>query len=357
MNQMRHSVLIVVNSLLEGGAEKQAVLLSCILHKRYKVVVLVWNGHQTHQKHLEALRTHGIAYHLLRGNLIKKSLGILNILYDRKISIIFSYLLTSNLITGIVGQVMGIPHTFSGIRSSYLPPRKLHYQRFIHNHLTTHAIVNSYKGYQYLSARGFRMDNMHVLHNGIENLSPPIVRNFKKRVNILSVGRFDDAKDYFTALRSIKILREKRSDFLYTIIGWGGLEHAIKNEVKKLHLDNCVLILTGIDDMEPYYIESDIYLSTSIYEGFSNSLLEATAYSLPLVATNVGDNKKIILHNKSGYLAPVRNEVVISEYLLSLLNDQEMRNEFGLKGYNHQNDMFSIEVFQKNYFKLISSLN
>lgn len=353
---MAASIGILVNSLLSGGAEKQAVLLARVLHAHHKIVVIVWNGNNVNQNHLDSLIVNRIPHILLEGSLLARLIQYASILNHHGIKILFSYLLTSNLIAGVVGKLLGVPYIFGGIRSSYLPSHKLYVQKILHNHFTYNTIINSYRGYEYLANNGYEPSKLIVINNGID--IPGIDRNSKKskQIVILSVGRFDIAKDYRTALLALQALKERTENFVYQIVGWGALESDIRSLIRELDLSKQVSIVTDITNAEEYYKNSDIFLSTSIFEGFSNSIIEAMSFSLPVIATDVGDNSRIIVHGKTGYVARVKDAKRIATYLEQLIGSRDLSEKLGAEGLRHVHSCFSTQVFERKYLELINSI-
>jgi len=79
-------------------------------------------------------------------------------------------------------------------------------------------------------------------------------------------------------------------------------------------------------------------------------------FSLPVVATNVGDNKYLVLEGESGFLLPVGDTAGISDKLKWLIENPDKRKEFGIKSYLHLKNNFSEEEFTKKYITLIEGL-
>jgi glycosyltransferase involved in cell wall biosynthesis len=73
----------------------------------------------------------------------------------------------------------------------------------------------------------------------------------------------------------------------------------------------------------------DVFLLTSLYEGFSIAVLEAMAARLPVVATRVGGNPEAIVDGETGLLAPSFDAHALAEAVLSLLADESGRREIG----------------------------
>jgi glycosyltransferase involved in cell wall biosynthesis len=174
----------------------------------------------------------------------------------------------------------------------------------------------------------------------------------------LSVGRFVNEKNYITALKAIKHLGNliENIDFEYKIIGHGPLKNHIEKWIKQMDISNYVILQDFTNSIFEEYCNADIYLSTSLYEGLSNSIMEASLSGLPIVATNVGDNKYIVKHNINGYLCLVGDYKQIAKYLYLLLSDRNLRKKMALEGIKNIKTNFGREKFTNSYLKLIKQL-
>jgi glycosyltransferase involved in cell wall biosynthesis len=134
------------------------------------------------------------------------------------------------------------------------------------------------------------------------------------------------------------------------------LENKIKEYISSKKLDDNILLLTDPSNIYEYYKEADIFLTTSIYEGTSNSIMEAMAFSLPIVATNVGDNSRLVNNNYNGYLTDTKDYKIIANKLYSLLLSHEKRIEYGKNSYKLIQKNYSLKTFKSNYISLIENL-
>jgi len=82
-------------------------------------------------------------------------------------------------------------------------------------------------------------------------------------------------------------------------------------------------------DVLPFYAAIDIFVLPSVLEGLSNSLLEAMAMCKPVIATNVGGNKDVVVDGKNGFLVPVGSPSLISLNLKKLIECGDLRKEMG----------------------------
>ena len=351
-----NNICIFTNTLRSGGAEKQAVLLAKALNKKNNVWLVVYYGNQVEEKFLKIIEGNDIQTLLLQGSHFSKIISLLSFLKNERIDIIFSYLLTTNLIGGLIGKMAGVNYFYPGIRNAVLKAKKEKFQRFIQNKLSTKTIYNNYKGLEYLSKRGFDKDKSIVLPNCFDLNYERKIRSKNDKIVILSLGRFVQQKDWFTALKAIKLLHEKCQNFIYYVVGYGVLEKEIRNWVDANDASGYIDVVIAPKDVNEYYTLVDIYLQTSLFEGLSNTVLEAMSFTLPLVVTDAGDNDKLAIDGENGYLCDVGDIKAIAKKLEILVNDYEKRIEFGVNSYNKLKENYSFERFQKNYLELIENL-
>jgi len=363
MMKERLNVFVFINTLKLGGAEKQAIILSKVLKEYFDTKLIVYYGESYDEKYIELVEKYEITTICLDGNHLQRIKEIYKLFKSNRNSITFSYLATTNVIAAFIGGLAGVRYRIGGIRSSRLNQFKFYVQRFLHNHLLTGSIFNNYSGKRYFIERGFNRKKSYVIPNCIPTSHRPIVQNKSGEVmHLLSVGRFVEEKDYETAIKAISFLKEKlkhgkiKTEIKYTIIGFGPLEKIIRKWCEKYNLTDTIEIVINPPNVMDYYQRSDIYLSTSLFEGLSNSIMEAMTHSLPVIATDVGDNSKLVTDNENGCLVPVREPEIIGNKLYPLVIDRDKREQMGKMGYLHVMNNYTEEKFKKNYMHYINML-
>jgi glycosyltransferase involved in cell wall biosynthesis len=171
------------------------------------------------------------------------------------------------------------------------------------------------------------------------------------------VGRFIQQKDYETGLKALGYLYNELGikNIEVNIAGYGILKDNIINWIDIYDIKPITKIFEKPKNLNELYTKATIYFSSSIFEGFSNTVMEAMSYKLPIVATNVGDNSKLIIQAQTGFLAD--NEyVAMANCLHKLCTDIELRERLGQNAYKHLLNNFSFKAFQQKYFKLINEL-
>lgn len=355
------SILILINTLKSGGAEKQSVLLAKNLKRFYYVTLVVYYGSQTDKRLFDIIEENNINVILLTGHHFKKVSQLYTLFKSNKQSILISYLATTNFINAYIGKICGNKYRVGGIRSSWLSPLKMRLQRYLHNKMLSHSVCNNFEGLFYMKRNGFNMQKTTVIHNCIEvKESAREEVRLSHQVKILSVGRFVPEKDYCCALKSFKLLLEKSVqysfDIKFFIVGYGKQEKYIRNLIEEFGLNENVSVFINPSNVRDFYKISDIYLSTSLFEGLSNSIMEALEFSLPVIATNVGDNKCLVIDGENGFLTPVKDVEQISDKLLSLVIDPYCRKKMGRSGYSNLIANFTEGPFTEKYLRLIEHL-
>ena len=349
------NIAILIPTLKAGGAEKQAVLLSSLLSRNNDVHVIILAGEQNvaFAKNVEIIENSNVKLHKLTGGIKGKYKSLKSLLKDNNIDILFNYLTKPNVIGAIAGHKAGVKRIYNGIRNSRIDWWKLILERFTHNHYATGTIYNCYSGEEYFSSKGLKKEKAIVIPNCFPNISEPIVRENKEVKHIVTVGRFVPQKDYKTIIRTITELKKLRQDFIMDIIGYGDEEQNIRSWIKEFDVEKCINIYIRPDNVQDIVRASDIYLSTSLFEGTSNSIMEALNWSLPVVATNVGDNEHLVIDGVNGTLHPIGDAKGMAESIAKLLDSSDLRNKLGLAGNKNLRENYSMEIFEKRYLKII----
>lgn len=351
---MKKQIVVIADSLEKGGAEKMAVTLCRNLNPHHNISLFVLRGNNVNAEFLDIIRKEDIKYVLSKSNPLKTAIDLYTHLKNNKTQAIFSFLLRGNFYAGVIGKIAGVRKIYGGIRSSVLDKNKIPLQRFIHRYLHTATITNNYASIKYLSKHKFIEQKIKVIQNCIPIPPPSSIAGEREKVSILTVARFDHSKDFNTALKAIHVLNESALDFIYKIIGWGELESEIRELIKEYNLQNKVLLIINPNNITEHYQQADIYLSTSLFEGLSNSIMEAMSYSLPVVATKVGDNNTLIIENKTGLIVSVGDYNYIAQKLLYLAQNRNIRLQMGAQAYQHIVAEFSEKKFLQKYLELIN---
>lgn len=166
-----------------------------------------------------------------------------------------------------------------------------------------------------------------VIYNGIENdeNNYPAKDELRRKLNlpidlfiILSVIRFNPQKN-ITALLEIAQKLYYDKNFMFLIIGDGEEKQKVEKIISENKMDN-VKLLGYQKNVNEYLSASDLFLSTSLWEGLPYSLIEAARAGIPIIASDVTGNNEVVFDNHNGYLFQI-NDIDSAVNMLRELKD------------------------------------
>lgn len=350
------SIAIFVSTLGSGGAEKQAALLASVLSKHYCVhFVALYGDSETSNFVMSILKKSGVKVYPLNGNLRKKLKEYANILEENNVFCSFNYLTKCDFWGAIIAKRCGVKKVYNGIRNSKLEGYKNVLEWISHNFIASGTIFNCYSGEKAFRHKGFRKCKCISIPNCFPNIAEPMEKVYKEIVRIITVARFHPQKDYETAIKAISVLKKAYENFVFDLCGYGVLEKQIRGWVKQYDVEDVVEFHIHPNNIPELLKEADIYISTSLFEGTSNSIMEAMNWCLPVVCTNVGDNDKLVHDGENGYLTQIGDAEQMAAKLKSLIADRNLRQEMGLRSNQILRENYSMEIFEKRYIELIEN--
>lgn len=144
-----------------------------------------------------------------------------------------------------------------------------------------------------------------------------------KGVRLCTLGRLSHEKGQFMIPLIVKRLKDLGYNFRWYCIGEGGLRKRIESEIERLDIKN-ELILLGLKK-NPYRFlkDSDIYVQTSLHEGYGLTMREAKVINVPMVVTNVASASEIIEHGKTGVIVDI-NEDSLFKGVRKMLDEEQL---------------------------------
>lgn len=152
----------------------------------------------------------------------------------------------------------------------------------------------------------------------------------KKYINLLSVGRFCEAKNYDNVPdicnKALELLKDENIDIRWYIIGFGGDENLIRQKIAEAGMQEHVIILGKKENPYPYIKACDIYVQPSRYEGKSVTVREAQMLYKPVVVTNYPTASSQIQDGKDGIIVPLNNEGCAKGLVEFILDKQKQEH-------------------------------
>lgn len=153
-------------------------------------------------------------------------------------------------------------------------------------------------------------------------------------------------------LESARELLERDPRLRFVIVGGGRLEQELREQCNQYGLDGKVQFTGWRSDALRLLGALDIFILPSLWEGLPMVLLEAMATELPIVVTDVADNRNIIENGVSGLVIPPKDPAAISKALRRMAGDMMTAREMGRAAYERYRACYSDAVMVEQYQSL-----
>jgi glycosyltransferase involved in cell wall biosynthesis len=327
-------ILQIINSLSGGGAEKLAVQFhQNFLERGYDSHLLgLTNSCLTGLEKIYSLGCKN-PYHF---SVLLKLYAFLKQKQWQDLDIIHVHLFPSQLLVPFVINILGLKaFLLTTEHSTFNRRRNTKFGKLVDKYLYsryTNIICISSGVYNCMSKwQPALTNNLLTIYNGIDiekySVTTQLITE-KKTLIVISVGRLVEAKNYEIAIRAISKIQALACE--YWIVGTGKLEPSLKNLVSSLNLEDKIKFLGYRTDVPELLQQADIFLSTSLWEGFGLSVVEAMAAGIPVVVSNIVGVREIVDEQfQAGFLVDPRSEDTIAYHISQLLEDSELRMLMG----------------------------
>jgi len=264
----------------------------------------------------------------------------------------------------------GLIHSEHGIDvgTGHLKFRRKWLRRFAYS-LADRVLSVSYQLREFLAREtGFPADKIDVMHNGVDTerfrIQPLAGARERQRLGIPldtfcvgAVGRLEPEKDLMTLFRAAMQFPAEWKNWRILIAGDGSESKVLREFVNcRPELRNSIVFLGEVQNVPEILKALDIYVLPSITEGISNSLLEAMASGLPVVASATGGNPEVVVDNESGLLFPVGDSGSLASKLLLLREQGDRRTRLGRQALQRIQEHFSMDAMVSRYERLYYSV-
>ncbi len=207
---------------------------------------------------------------------------------------------------------------------------------------------------------GVPAHNLKVIYNGI------IIKNYTQEQSLLRmsslrvgiIGRLSNEKGHGYFLEAAAEVLKTNPMVSFVIIGDGPERENIEKFIAKLKIKKNIILLGYIENIEKIYEDLDLVVISSLREGLPIVLLEAMQYGKPVIATKVGGIPEVIRDRKDGILVEPRSSSAITNALIELIKDENLRIEFSANAKKRIIEEFScqrrIEEIEELYSQVIA---
>jgi sugar transferase (PEP-CTERM/EpsH1 system associated) len=209
---------------------------------------------------------------------------------------------------------------------------------------------------------GIRESKVEVLKNGVD------VDKFQRRgdraalrrshgyspedIVVGTVGRLDPVKNQKALLEVAAALSAAHPYLRVVIVGEGPERAALSSEIARRNLRATAILLGQRDDVSAMLSMFDVFVLPSLGEGMCNTILEAMAVGLPVVATGVGGNPELVADGTTGQLVPVRDAGALAQAIARYVSDEPLRRRHGAAGRQRVVEEFTLQGMADRYARL-----
>jgi glycosyltransferase involved in cell wall biosynthesis len=222
------------------------------------------------------------------------------------------------------------------------------------------AVVANAQGLADLS-KTYNPIPVQVIYNGIDEtvFQPPQEPDQSTGLfRILFVGRFQEQKNINLLLEQYARIRGKmpQGQMELYLVGDGPLRFELERTAKVLSLENAIQWHGWVDRnaLVPLYHQAHCFINVSLYEGVSNSMLEAMACALPVIASNVIGNNEVVVNGETGYLFDLGVPEQCGDRLVQLASCRETAIAMGSKARERAVKMFSWDHVADTYLSFFN---
>jgi len=161
-----------------------------------------------------------------------------------------------------------------------------------------------------------------------------------------NVARLDPVKNHEVILRALRRLLDQQLDIFFLLVGDGPNRAVLEREIDRLGVGSQVRLFGHTSAIPELLNCMDVYVQSSFYEGFSNTVLEAMACGVPVVATDVGGTKDVF--EDCAFFEPVDDQS-LAALIARLAKDAAYRSDLGTKARRRAVSQFPIQAMVTSY--------
>jgi glycosyltransferase involved in cell wall biosynthesis len=220
------------------------------------------------------------------------------------------------------------------------------------------AVSNGLRGYAYETTPDLPI---HVIPNAIELsvFTPPRQRSQDGPVRLLFVGRFNAFKNVEALLEAAGQLKAKGIDnFELQLIGDGERRSNLERLTVEKQLTRHVHFLGWVDRkaIVDRYRQADLFVTATTWEGMPNTVLEAMACGLPVVATRASGLQELVREGVNGYLVDLNDSAALANCLAELIDNPYERQRMGKESRKVAEQEFAWEYIAEQYVQIYKKI-
>jgi glycosyltransferase involved in cell wall biosynthesis len=363
-------IAYVTGSLGLGGSERQMLMLASHLDRRRFQVEFILLG-QPGILAADALAA-GIRVHALRGpprhsasppvwafRVLVSIARFVRLARRRRYDVVDAWLFGSYALAAVTRPLTRVPVLVAGRRSlsdykeRFTIPQRA--AEWIARRWSDAVVANAYAVADDVRAReGLRDARLRVIRNGVE-LAPALDQDERRATRsawgadaddsivIGCVANYKRGKGLEDLVASYADVVSACASARLVLVGEGPLRGKLERMLVDRGLEGRAVLAGRTADPRGLYAAFDIAVLASETEGLPNVLLEAAAAGRPLVATDAGASREIVIDGETGILVPIGDRVALTEALVCLARDADLRGRYGEAARTHAIRDFGVD--------------
>ncbi|MEO9522543.1 MULTISPECIES: glycosyltransferase family 4 protein [Marinobacter] len=371
------NILFFIHSLSSGGAERVTVTLANYwAAKGWEVIIVTVTEEDRDFYPLHpavrriALGLDGASGGSLEGiaNNWRRMRALRGVLGKEQPAIAIAFMPTANVLLSLAAVGLGIPTI--GSERTYPPKMPLggpweRARRYTYGHLTSLVAQTALSAQWLAENTTAKRDRIVVIPNPVTlpmlvneprfSLAESLQSIGCSRI-LLAVGRLGPEKGFDRLIDAFVQLSGQHPEWGLVILGEGGQRAALEEQCRASGLESRVRLPGAVGNVGECYQAADLYVLTSRFEGFPNTLMEALAHGLPAVAVDCETGpREILRHEVDGLLVPQDDHTALLGALKRLMADDGLRDHFSERAVEARH-RFAVERVAKMWEELFSNV-
>lgn len=370
-------IAIITETLAKGGAEKTAANISLYLSDKYEKSLIVYDGSQTVYPYdgqiidLKSYPSHRLTAKLL--TLLKRICKVNDIKEQNRFHAVISLMDSCNIVNLLTkqGEKVIVSARNDLLRKEGTMDKRL--RLYLLKWLCRYAdiVVAVSEGIGNELVKKYHMDKrkIKVIYNGYDlraiktSAEQPLEPQYNELFTvpcIITVGRLTEQKGQKHLIRAFKKVKSVIHDVKLILLGQGELETELKQLTAALGLADDVYFMGFQENPYRFIRHADVFVLSSLYEGFPNALAEAMACGVPVISTDcytgpreilapetdTGIQAQTIEYAPYGILVPVckgeKEEELLAQAIINILSNPSQRGHYAQMASKRIQD-FSME--------------
>ena len=325
-----------------GGGEKWHSEMSIQLHSAgYKVLVVTQHNSALYNKvHFYGVPC--ISVKLTNFSFVNplRLYQLVKLFKDNNVKTLVMNLPNDLKAAGLAARIAGVKHIIYR-RGSAIAVRNTFVNRFYYGKIIHSVLANSKATAEKILQNNKHLiekEKIHIVYNGLDlNDFDKIKAKRESRYNenefiIGNIGRLVKQKAQEKLIDLAVILKKEKLPFKIVIGGDGERKQKLQQYAKTMGVEDKIIWEGFVSDVKQFFVNIDVFVLTSLWEGFGYVLAEAMAARKPVIGFNISSNPELIRDNENGYLIEPDNIKQLAERLITLYHNPEKVKRFGEKG-------------------------